>query len=160
MTQLNFDASTVSTESQFAPVPNGDYPVMIIESEMKPTKTGGGQYLQLVLEIIEGPYKGRRIWDRLNLVNSNQTAVEIAQRALSQICHAVNHLQLNDSVELHHKPMTAKVVVKQSPGYDDSNEVKEYSAYGQQAQQSAPAPVQQPSAAADTPAAANKPDWA
>ena len=86
MAQVNFNAAEVSTESQFSPVPNGDYPVIITESEMKPTKNGAGQYLQLVLEVIEGPYKGRKVWERLNIVNSNQTAVEIAQRSLSQIC--------------------------------------------------------------------------
>ena len=154
MAQVSFNAAEVSTESQFSPVPNGDYPVIITESEMKPTKNGAGQYLQLVLEVIEGPYKGRKVWERLNLVNSNQTAVEIAQRSLSQICHAVGHLQLNDSVELHNKPLMAKIVVRQQDGYDDTNEVKEYSAYPG----GAPAPAQ----AAPKPAApsANKPAWA
>jgi len=154
MAQVSFNAAEVSTESQFSPVPNGDYPVIITESEMKPTKNGAGQYLQLVLEVIDGPYKGRKVWERLNLVNSNQTAVEIAQRSLSQICHAVGHLQLQDSVELHNKPMMAKIVVRQQAGYDDTNQVKEYSAYPG----GAPAPAQ----AAPKPAApsANKPAWA
>ena len=154
MAQVSFNAAEVSTESQFSPVPNGDYPVIITESEMKETQSGDGQYLQLVLEVIDGPYKGRKVWERLNLVNSNQTAVEIAQRSLSQICHAVGHLQLQDSVELHNKPMMAKIVVRQQDGYDDTNEVKEYSAYPG----GAPAPAQ----AASKPAApsANKPAWA
>ena len=154
MAQVNFNAAEVSTESQFSPVPNGDYPVIITESEMKETQSGDGQYLQLVLEVIDGPYKGRKVWERLNLVNKNQTAVEIAQRSLSQICHAVGHLQLQDSVELHNKPMMAKIVVRQQDGYDDTNEVKEYSAYPG----GAPAPAQ----AAPKPAApsANKPAWA
>lgn len=153
MAQIQFNAAQVSPESQFAPVPNGDYPVVITESEMKSTKSGEGQYLQLVLEIIEGPYKGRRIWDRLNLVNSNHTAVEIAQRTLSQICHAVNHLNLQDTVELHNKPMVAKVVVRQSPGYDDANEVKEYRAGTGGAGPTPPPPPQQQQTA-------NKPAWA
>ena len=153
MAQVSFNAAEVSTESQFSPVPNGDYPVIITESEMKPTKNGAGQYLQLVLEVIEGPYKGRKVWERLNLVNSNQTAVEIAQRSLSQICHAVGHLQLQDSVELHNKPMMAKIVVRQQDGYDDTNEVKEYSAYPG----GAPAPTAAPKPAAPS---ANKPAWA
>ncbi len=156
MAQISFNAQNVSPESQFAPVPNGDYPVIITDSEIKDTKSGGGQYLQLVLEVIDGPYKGRKVWDRLNLVNSNATAVEIGQRALSQICHAVNHLNLTDSVELHGKPMIAKLVVKQSPGYDDSNEVKEYRGYSG----SAPAPAAQPVASPVAAAPANKPSWA
>ena len=156
MAQLNFQAANVSPESQFTPVPNGDYPVVITESEMKDTKSGGGQYLQLVLEVIEGPYKGRKVWDRLNLVNPNVTAVEIGQRALSQICHAINHLNLTDTVELHGKPMIAKLVVKQSPGYDDSNEVKEYKAYSG----AAPIAATPPAPAQVTAPSMNKPSWA
>ncbi len=47
-----------------------------------------GQFLWLMLDILEGPHKGRRVFDQLNLVNQNPTTVEIAQRALSAICHA------------------------------------------------------------------------
>lgn len=164
MAQVTFDATQVSPESQFAPVPNGEYPVVISESEMLPTKNGSGQYLQLVLDIVDGPYKGRKVSDRLNLVNTNQTAVEIAQRALSQICHAVGVLQLQDTVMLHNKPLIARLVVKQSPGYDDSNEVKEYKKYTPAGYIVPPQASQAPAAPAPTapatPAVGNKPAWA
>jgi len=167
MAQFKFEAANVSPDTQFAPVPNGEYPVVITESEMKDTKDGAGQYLQLVLEIIDGHYKGRKIWDRLNLVNKNATAVEIAQRALSQICHAINHLSLQDTAELHHKPLLARVVVRPAGGgYDESNEVKEYKAMSGPVP--APAPLQAPPGYAQQPAApaapaaqvGNKPAWA
>jgi hypothetical protein len=132
-----FDASQVDPTNNFAPVPDGDYPVVITESEFKDTKNGRGQYLQLVLEVIDGPMKGRKIWDRLNLINDNKTAVEIAQKALSQICHAVGPLQPQDSSELHGKPLKATVVVSESPGYAPSNDVKEY---GKLDAEPAPAP--------------------
>lgn len=166
MAQLpqSFDASQVSTESQFAALPNGDYPVTITDSEMKDTKDGTGQYLQLTLEVIDGPYKGRKLWDRLNLVNSNATAVEIAQRSLSQICHAVGELNLTDSAQLHNKPLVAKAVYRPaSNGYDESNDIKEYKAYssGGQQQQAAPAPAPAANAGESAPApAGNKPAWA
>lgn len=160
MAQLQFNAQDVSPEPQFSPLPNGEYPVVIVESEMKPTKSGDGEYLQLVLEVFDGPYKGRRLWERLNLVNNNTTAVEIAQRALSQICHAVKHLNLQDTVELHNKPLVAKVVVRPaSGGYDESNEVKEYKAYGGTESAPAPTPSQQPAPVAAA-GASNKPAWA
>jgi len=133
-----FNAAEVSTENQFDPVPNGDYEVIITESETKETKAGTGSYLQLTLEILSGHYQGRRIWDRLNLWNQNQTAVDIANRTLSQICHATGVLTPGDSAELHGKPMTAQVVVKQAPGYGDSNEVKKYSGTNEAATQPPP----------------------
>lgn len=140
MASLNgFDASTVDTTDNFAPIPAGDYPIVITESEMKPTKSGTGQYLQLVLEVIDGPMKGRKLWDRLNLVNSNTTAVEIAEKALSQICHAVGVLRPQDSVELHDKPLQVTVTVKDDPQYGPRNECKGYKALGDAAPAPAPA---------------------
>jgi len=130
MVAINFNAEAVDPTDNFAPVPAGDYPIVIVDSEMKDTKTGTGQYLQIVLEVVAGPMKGRKVWDRLNLVNSNRTAVEIAEKALSQICHAVGVLQPQDSAELHGRPLVAKVTVKDEPQYGPRNEVKGYSKMG------------------------------
>ena len=80
-----FDANTVQPQESFDVLPAGFYPVMITESEMKGTSTGG-QMLVLTLEVIEGQFKGRKVWERLNLVNNNEQAVQIAQRSLSAIC--------------------------------------------------------------------------
>lgn len=168
MAQINpFDATQVSPESQFAPVPDGDYPVVITESEVKPTKDGAGQYLQLTLEVIDGHHKGRKIWDRLNLWNKNSAAVEIAQRALSQICHAIGVLQVQDTVMLHNKPLVATLAVRAAGGgHDESNDVKGYKAYSSGPAPVAPAvnaPAAQPAAAPAQqaqPPMANKPAWA
>ena len=163
MAQLNqnFDANQVDPTNHFDPVPAGEYPVMIVDSEMKPTKSGSGEYLQMELEIIDGPYKGRKAWDRLNLNNPNQTAVEIAQRTLSQICHAVGVLNVTDSVELHNKPMIARLSYRPAEGqFDAGNEVKGYKAMsGQPAQQQA-APTQQQAAQPTAAPTAQKPAWA
>ena len=43
--------------SDFEPVPAGKYLAVITESEMKPMKSGSGNYLQLTFEIIDGPHK-------------------------------------------------------------------------------------------------------
>jgi len=124
---LNFDASAVAPASPMDPVPAGDYLVYISDSEMKPTAAGTGYYLQLTLDIIEGEFAGRKIFDRLNLDNPNQQAVEIAQRTLSAICHSIGVMQVADSAQLHDKPLIAKVVVKPPRGeYGPSNEVKGY----------------------------------
>lgn len=124
--QLNFDASTVDPRSTFEPIPNGTYRMHITSSEVKATKDTKGRYLQLVLTVLDGDYKGRQVWERLNIVNSNPTAQDIAQRQLSAICHATGVMKLANSSQLHHIPMLVTVVVKQSPGYDPQNEVKKY----------------------------------
>ena len=126
--ELNFDANQVPPSTPFEPVPADTYRAHITESEVKKTKDGKGRYLQFTWEILDGPYKGRKFWDRLNIVNANATAQEIAQRALSAVCHATGVLRLTNSAQLHHKPVMVKVTVKQSQGYEPQNEVKGYKA--------------------------------
>lgn len=129
MTKLNFDAEKVEPLGSFEPIPVGDYTVVISETEMKDAKTGKGQYLQLVYTVLDGDYKGRKIFDRLNLINENVTASEIAQRALSSICRAVNVMHPKDSEELHDKPFVVKVGIRPAKDdYNASNSVKGYSA--------------------------------
>ncbi len=149
MAQLQFDATTVDPDTGFDPVPAGDYTAMIIDSEIKPTKAGNGMYLQLVWQVCDGQFSGRRIWDRINIQNPNQVAEEIGKKQLSSICHAVGVLRVIDSAELHDRPCSIKVTVKPGEnGYLPSNEVKAYrSLTGDQpppavaARASAPAPA-------------------
>ncbi len=122
-----FDAQTVEPNDSFDPIPNGDYLCIITASEMKPTKSGDGAYLELELEVLDGPYKGRKLWDRLNLNNANETTVKIAKGALSAICRAVGVLQPKDSCELHDLPMLVKVACKKRDDTDElTNVVKGY----------------------------------
>ncbi len=126
MPNLNgFDANTVQPSAPFEAIPAGKYMAMIIESEMKPTKNGSGSYLQLTFTILDGPHKGRMLWARLNLVNSNQTAVKIAQSELSAVCRAAGVMTPKDSCELHNIPMTITVKVKKRDDTGElTNEVK------------------------------------
>jgi hypothetical protein len=129
MANLNgFDANQVEPTGDFDPVPAGKYLAVITESEMKPTKSGSGNYLQLTFEIIDGPHKGRLLWARLNLDNPNATAVAIARAELSAICRAVGVLAPKDSVELHNLPLVIHVKCKKRDDTGElTNEVKGYS---------------------------------
>lgn len=127
-----FDATQVEPQGEYTPIPAGEYKVQIITSEMVATKSGDGQMLKLELEIMEGEQAGRKIFDRLNLDNPNATAVEIAQRTLSAICHAVGVLSVQDSEELHFKPMIAVIVVTPPKGeYGAGNNIKTYKQVGE-----------------------------
>ncbi len=128
MANLNgFDATQVEPNASFDPVPAGKYLAAITESEMKPTKNGKGQYLQLTFTLLEGDFKGRVLWARLNLHNENATAVKIARAELSAVCHAVGVMQPRDSVELHNIPLLITVKLKKRedlPGGELTNEIK------------------------------------
>lgn len=143
-----------SPEAQFAPLPSGDYVAIIVASEMKDTKNGRGQYLELEHEIIEGASQGKKVWARLNLVNDNATAVTISNQHLAQIRHATGKLQVTDSQQLHDIPMVIRVEFQPAgPKRErEGNEIREWKAVDgavPQSRPSAPAPVQQQPAAAD-----------
>lgn len=112
MAQMNFDASSVEPAVPMELLPPGKYRVQIVQSEMQATKQGDGQLLWLELDILDGPHRGRKLWDRLNLVNRNQQTVEIAQRQLSAICHAVDRIHVSDSEQLHFRPMMVTLAVE------------------------------------------------
>lgn len=144
MVAMNFNAANVKPREDADALPPGDYVAMIVASEMRETKDGSGQYLWLEMDITEGEHQGRKLWDRLNLVNRNAKAVEIAERTLSSICHAVGKLNLSDSEELHGCTVVAKVKVRPGQGdYGPSNEVANYRAAGAVVPMQRQAPVQQ-----------------
>ncbi len=123
----NFNAHDVSPATDFEPLPAGKYLAVITDSEMKPTKSGTGSFLALTFQIIDGPYKGRLLWSRLNLDNPNAQAVQIAQGELSAICHAVGVMRPKDSIELHNLPLLVTVKCKKREDTGDVvNEVRGY----------------------------------
>jgi len=128
MANLNgFDARSVDPAVDFEAIPAGKYLAVITESEMKPTKSGNGSYLEFVFEVIEGEYKGRNLWARLNLDNPNALTVQIARAELSAICRAVGVMQPKDSCELHDVPLVLTVKCKKREDTGEiTNEVKGY----------------------------------
>ena len=129
MTNLNgFNANEIDPATDFEPIPAGKYLAVITGSEMKPTKSGNGHYLELTFQVIEGKYKNRRLWSRLNLDNPNELTVQIARGELSAICRAVGVMQPKDSLELHNLPLRVTVKCKKREDTGDVvNEIKGYS---------------------------------
>ena len=124
-----FNALEIEPATSYEPLPADWYKCVITDTEEKPTKAMTGSYLQLSIEVIEGQYAGRKVFDRLNLKNPNATAVEIAQRSLSSICRSIDVPNPKDSIELRDKPLMVKLAVKPADGqYGASNDIKEYSA--------------------------------
>jgi len=132
MANLNgFDANAVEPNSGFDPVPAGKYIVVITASEMKDTKAGTGEYLELEMEIVDGPYKGRKLWDRLTLKHPTEKTVQIARGRLSALCRAVGVMAPKDSCELHGIPLVAKVKLKnRSDTGEPGNEIGGYEQRG------------------------------
>lgn len=127
MAQFSFDATKVAPDAgNVAPVPAGVYVAQVIESNVASLKSGNGTGLTLVWQILDGPSKGRRVWQALNVQHTNPEAERIAQAQLSAVCHAVGKPRIVDSAELHNRPCRIKVSIKKdtSGQYGDKNEVK------------------------------------
>ena len=134
MTDFYIDVDAIETDdrSSLEPVPAGSYVVQIIESDVAATKSGGGLMLKVTLEVYEGPYANRKIWDNINFQNQNEVAQRIGQQAVKAICHAVGFggaLTNERLIELHGIPLRARVAIEtdESSQYAPKNVVKRYS---------------------------------
>lgn len=120
-----FDANKVEPVSRSV-LPAGDYDAMIVASEWKPTKNQDGKYLELKIQVINGPHQNRLLWDRLNIINKSPEAVQIAKGALSAICRAVGVHNPKGSEELHNRPLKITLKVKDGGQHGQSNEITAY----------------------------------
>ena len=113
--------------SDYTPIPAGDVLAYITKSEYKRTKAKTGNYLQLVWKVQSEKYKGRTLFDNLNLDNPNPIAVEIANKTLNSICKACDKIGVQDSEELH--GILCKLTLAVSPAtatQPASNDIKAY----------------------------------
>jgi hypothetical protein len=137
MVQLpaSFNPSAPGQEGvgDWTPLPVGDYQAHVKKSEMVATKDNPNHFfLQLDWEILAGESAGKIMTQRLNLVNSNPVAVEIAQKHLKSICDAMAIAgPIGDSVVLHNKPIVISVIhTKPTANYGAGNDIKKYEAIG------------------------------
>ena len=119
MAEFKFDATQVAPNTGGQDVlPTGVYDVIIVSSEMKPTKRNDGWYIEFGYSVTAGEYAGKRITDRINIQNPNQQAVEIGYGQLSALSHCVGKTSWQDTVELHQLPF--KVRIEMAPRQDDA----------------------------------------
>lgn len=152
---FQFDARTVAPALGFEPWPEGWNPLVIRSSNMKPTSKGDGGYLELKVEAIDGPNKGRTNFIRLNIYNPNPQAVDISLKQLSAICHVVGVFNISanpDAPEdmaapmLHNIPFQARCVLNtnKETGQSSNNFVAFKDAHGNEPGKQGQAAQQQP----------------
>lgn len=104
------DAPAMSSPAR-GPLPPGQYEVIITKSDIKATKAGTGEYIELEMQVVDGEHSGRRIWERLNVSNPNKQAEDIAKAALGAICMATGKLDMEDTEELHDIPFVVSLEI-------------------------------------------------
>lgn len=156
MATFNFNANSVEPMQPrtYGPLPAGDYEMIIVKSDVKPTKAGTGHYLELEMQVVSGEASGRRHWERLNVDNPNKQAEEIAKEALAALCFAVGVTDVEDTVQLHDIPFVAHMEIDRKE--PDRNRITGYATAG--AAKPA-APAARPAAPAPAAAAPARKPW-
>lgn len=136
MAQFGFNPAEVpESQNSFDPIPAGDYRVRIVESDVKATKDSTGSYINFRMEIEDGPFAGRVLWD-IAMVQSSRTdegmqkALQIAREKIATMCKCVGKPAAKDSIELHNIPFLVSVKVKDDPTHGPKNEIKGYKSAG------------------------------
>jgi hypothetical protein len=128
MPNLDFNASEYEAVD-YTPLEPGEYPAVIVESEDKPTAKGD-RYVKLKLQICEGRYQNRTLFDNLNLWNSSETARNIARGTLASICQAVGVPSPKYTEMLHNKKLLVVVALeKRADTGEIRNVIKSYRPY-------------------------------
>lgn len=175
MAQFQFNINNVEKrENNYELLPAGWYTAQVTESELVPLNTGNGTSLKLTFTILQQGYNGRKVWARLNVRHTNPDTERIANQQLRELCESVGVMALQDTVELHNKPVQIRVKIREDKEgkYEPQNDVAGFKPVGAGAPASAPGfppqraatpPAAAPSAAPSAPAAApagNTPPWA
>lgn len=124
---FNFNANEYEPQGTFDPIPAGWYMVQAKKAELKPTKNGAGTLLNIQMEVCDGEYKGRIIFERINYLNSNAQAQAIGRSTLSALCHCTGVYNITDPAQLCGIPLQARVVIQPArEQYEASNAIKQY----------------------------------
>ncbi len=118
-----FDTNTVKPQGDFDLIPPDKYPVIIDKVEVLQTRKQDGYYLKVCMTILDGPYRNRKLWPKIQIQNPSQQCVEIGLRTLSALGKATGVTYVSDENQFLGKTCMAHVKVK-----DEQNEIRTYSA--------------------------------
>ncbi len=79
---MKLNLSEVPDDTGYEVLPADKYLLVVERAEVKDTKAGNGQFVNMGFKIITGPYENRWLWHCFNIENPSAKAVEIG---LSQL---------------------------------------------------------------------------
>lgn len=128
MTAFNHDQGAQSqARDDYSLLPEGDYVGHVEESEVTENKARTGDILKLTWLLDSEGFKGRKIWQRINVRHQTSEAQRIGQIELANVKAALglSSVQITDTLQLHGRPAGLRIKIeKGTPGtkYDkDSN---------------------------------------
>lgn len=105
-----FDPRSQEPIQALEAIPTAWYDAMVTESKDVQTKDGKGVYLSIACTIINGEYKGRIIFEKFNVKNDSQQAMDFAFQCLTGLYNACGFFEpIKNSLQLHSIPIRIKV---------------------------------------------------
>lgn len=125
----NFDQ--VDHRDNFEPIPANTYDFRILTPELKPTKAGDGQKVEIPLQVEGGEFNGRKVFARFNVANQSAATVEIALKQLKQLfmsagVPATGDIKMSMIAGLESRMCRAQVYIKKDQDHGDKNEIRRF----------------------------------
>jgi len=111
MSFQGFEVDANQASTGFGPMPEGVYQLMVEKVEDKPNKKGTGALLELTIIVVDGKFKGRKLWENFNYANSNPRAVQMAMASMHALGLKLDIKQFTPQAIVN-KPFYARVYVK------------------------------------------------
>ena len=109
----------------FETIPEDDYTLQVIKSALNPTKDARGEKIDVTLEVMDGDYAGRKIFDLFNYVNKSPDAERIGKARLGELCAAIGIEELENTEQMHGIPFRGHISIeKGTGGYNDKNRLR------------------------------------
>lgn len=87
--------------------------MQLTEADTPKTKDGNGTRLTYKAEVLEGQFKGRKVFGGINIIHPNDIAQKIGQAELAEVTKAVKLLTIpRDTAELLYRPFRGDVEIE------------------------------------------------
>jgi hypothetical protein len=152
----SFDINELPVSQEYGVLPAGWYSVSITKADVKPTKAGTGEYINLMYTVTGPTHQGRTVWGIINIRNPNPKAEEIGRQQLGELMRAIGLAKVQNTDQLIGKDLVIKLAVKDDDRGGERNDVKGFKAVQGGAMPSMPSIPSAPEA----PSAKAAPPWA
>lgn len=144
MPQLNFDMTNVEPAGNFEPLPEGDYNVVVEDSELRQSKAGHNM-INITLRVLGPTHANRKVYVNYNIEHPKEDVRRIAHGELKALANACGYENIQSTEQIHGRQLV--IYTKPEGDYD---RVKSYKQNTGQA--TVPSPTAQPAAPAPAPA--------
>lgn len=113
--------------ASYAPLPDGQYALEIVESDYLPNSNGTGMVLKCKAQIVGGEYDARPFYINYTLEHADEAAQEIGQREFAALRRATGVLAPKDTSDLHWTPFDVCIGIQ--PHHetgDPENYIRDY----------------------------------